>query len=123
MIISRIAALLLPVLILLVPLHALGASAPRLSRDKFSVAADAMKGSAALRRLGVERCAARMNAMPKSQRANIAALIDVSLEHMPATFCERVLSAMASGQMSYDDYVDAIRRHLTVKVVHIIQGR
>jgi hypothetical protein len=120
---TRIAALLLPALTLLGPVHAYGKTTLRLSRDRFAVAQDAMVGSAALRRSVEQGCISRMRAMPHAKLANIAIVLDTSPEQAPALACGRMIAAIASGRMTYDDLSAARSGHPSVKVLRILQGR
>jgi hypothetical protein len=111
-------------LALLVPFQVLGASTPpRISQDRFGITADAMKGSSSLRAFGVEKCVSRIRAMPRSKLTSLALVIDASIERAPQILCERLVAAMVSGRLSYDDYIDGVHRHLTTKMLHIVQGR
>jgi hypothetical protein len=121
--VSRIAIMLVFGIELLVPTAASARPKPQLSREKFTVLSEALAGSAALRRRMVEQCAAKMRAGSSKQRNDVAALIDSSPEAAPQIVCERMTSAIASGRMTYQDLTDMLRRHPTVKVIRIMQGR
>lgn len=121
--VSRIAICLISGIAIFASTGASAKPKPHLTPEKFAVLSEALAGSGALRRRMVEQCAAKMRALPTTRRSEVAAVIDSSLEAAPGIACERITSAIASGRMTYQDLADMIRRHPTVKVVRIMQGR
>lgn len=63
----------------------------------------------AVRKQAINRCVAMNHWASEAEKANVAALMNVTPSKANVTFCTRLLKAWADGRISYEDYAKAER--------------
>lgn len=111
----------------LIVLSALGALAgmtgcTTVSKSDYKTAQIVLKESPTARRHVVSECIADINRASAVDKANLGAFMNVSVSRVPSAFCNRLLSAMANGHLSYDDLFTATRSGNYAKLIRVLQG-
>jgi hypothetical protein len=68
------------------------------------------------------RCLSGMETMSISAKHELASFMGVSMERMPALFCQRLVNAALSGRLSPAD-IDRLQSERPTEVWKIIKGR
>lgn len=83
---------------------------------------EAVKGSPALRREGIEKCARDMRMKPEDRRLG-AALMNVGPDSdVERIACTRMMAGLVSGQLTHAD-IYSVPLRLTPKLVRVLQNR
>ena len=83
----------------------------------------ALSGSPALKKKTIAECSVKFHFHNEAEKANAAAMMNVSPARAQATLCNRVINAIANGRMKYSDYLAARRGGDMSNLIRIIQGR
>jgi len=92
------------------------------SRTQFENARAAAE-SPSVRASEIKKCTVAIAGKSATQRANIAALMNVSVASVPKVFCTRVINAAVSGRISYDDYRNARSGGDMTRIIRVLRGR
>lgn len=106
------------IILTIISFSVLSACSP--SKQEYEVIQETVRGSAKARTLAMSEC---MKNWDSTSRRNAAIMIDTSEKNAPRLVCSRVVEAVRSGKMNYQDAVDIKRRNFTPKLIKIIQGR
>lgn len=98
-------------------------SACTMSSDRFQNVHVVLKENASARKLVLAECLKRENKFSASDRANMAAIMNVPESKWRFYFCTRMIKAIANGRISYSDYISTQRGGDMSKVIKILQGR
>jgi hypothetical protein len=84
----------------------------------------ALSGSPALKKKVLAECYEKFHFHNEAEKANAAALMNVSPARAQPTLCNRVINAIASGRLKYSDYLAARRGGGDLSnVIKVLQGR
>lgn len=93
------------------------------SSTQYSAVSEAVKGSPELRREGVETCV-RDNRSTPEQKEMMRKLMNLSPgSNAVRVGCERLMAALGSGKLSYDDYRGLQFGQITPQLIRILQNR
>ena len=91
------------------------------TKDEYDTITTAMEGSKKLQTAVLRKCLE--NPMTAEERKNSAIVLDASEKDVKQLLCKRVVSALASKRLSYEDVVAISRNRFSPKVIKILQGR
>jgi hypothetical protein len=83
----------------------------------------ALSGSPALKKKTIAECSVKFHFRNEAEKANAAALMNVSPARAQSTACNRFINAMASGRLQYSDYLAARRGGDISNLIRVMQGR
>ncbi|WP_105383768.1 hypothetical protein [Neorhizobium alkalisoli] len=92
-----------------------------MTQERYQTVSTALEGSAALRAKTIKECT-RSEWNPKTTES-LALVMDVSENKVPHLACQRVVNAIASGKLSYEDLEKVRQGNITAKIVRIMQDR
>ncbi|HEV2506256.1 MAG TPA: hypothetical protein VGV39_24485 [Mesorhizobium sp.] len=92
------------------------------TESEYKSAQVVMKESGTTRRQLNAECIADFRGESSADKANMAALLGVSVARLPAAFCGRMISAMANGRLSYQDIYGARRDGNYAKLIAVLRG-
>jgi hypothetical protein len=93
------------------------------TRENYETGATALAGSKSLRNEVTQKCIAHARYSNPHARHNAALLMDVRDTEVDRLACSRMVSAIASGRLSYEEAMALHYGRLTPKIVKILQGR
>lgn len=94
------------------------------SEGEFNNAQTVLSGSPAIKAKVTRECIADQATLPLAERKTLAEVANVSLERLPATFCNRLWNAVARGRITYADYRNLSSPSAdSSKVIKVLQGR
>lgn len=89
------------------------------SSSQYERAQEAMRGSPALKRDGIQRCVTNMRRASAQDRAQVAKIINVSpRSDVGRIYCTRAFNGIANGRITYSDF-----QSRNAKFIRVIQGR
>lgn len=74
------------------------------SSGEYAVVREELRTDPALRRQAIASCARDFSRSSAADRANLAGIAGVSVARAPGVVCTRIFQAIASGQISYQDF-------------------
>jgi hypothetical protein len=92
-------------------------------KSEFANVQAAISGSPALRKQAIADCKKEIPFQSQSDKANVAALMNVSVAQVPSVFCTRSVGGVASGRITYEDFVAAKRGGDISRIIKVLQGR
>lgn len=99
-------------------------SCTTLSEGEWNTTQTALQGSPALRAEAINDCVASGQKDSLSEKKHMAAVMNTSVANVPKAFCTRLLNALVSGRITYQDYLNMKRPTADrSKMVKILQGR
>lgn len=93
------------------------------TRENFEVGATALAGSKSLRRASIQNCVANARHNSPYARHNVALLMDVKDSDVDRLACTRLVNAVASHRLTYDEVQSMRYGQLTPNFIKIMQGR
>lgn len=91
---------------------------------QYASAAEALKGSPALRRAEIQSCVTKARRYGPRQAESVRLVMNLSAgRDVEATFCQRAVASVVSGRLSYADYKALQANQITPKFIRIMQGR
>ncbi|WP_230835427.1 hypothetical protein [Rhizobium sp. C1] len=93
------------------------------SKTNFETGAAALAGSKRLRSETTEKCIAHAHLSSPQTRHNVALLLDVKDSEADRAACTRMINAVASGRLSYEEVAQMRLGHMSPRVVRILQQR
>lgn len=93
------------------------------TRENYETGATALAGSKSLRRAFIQNCVAHARHNSAYARHNVALLMDVKDADVDRLACTRLVNAVASHRLTYDEMKSIQYGHLTPNFVRIMQGR
>lgn len=101
---------------------ALAISACTMTRDQYENARVASQ-SPAVKAREIQICTANEQRRSATHKANLSALMGVSVARVPQTYCRRLINAMVAGRISYEDYRNAMKGGNMTGIIRVLQGR
>ncbi|ALN71453.1 hypothetical protein [Aureimonas sp. AU20] len=93
------------------------------SATQYAATSEALKGSPALRRDGVESCIKRNRVTP-AQKDLMRKLMNLAPgSNVDRVACERLIGGIASGRLTHEDYRNTVTGHVTPQVIRVLQAR
>ncbi|MBD0416445.1 hypothetical protein [Oryzicola mucosus] len=94
------------------------------SEGRYKTMQTALNGPAETRNAALKKCVDREKKRSLTHKQNVAMITGASVEAYPEVFCRRVMNGIASGRISYQDYLQ-LRNPAAdnSKIVKIVQGR
>ena len=94
------------------------------SEDQWNTAQTAFSGSSSLRAHAIQDCVANQKHLSFTKKKMLADLTGASIDKYPTILCSRVINAISSGRMTYEDYKKSEKSDAdNSNVVRIMQGR
>jgi hypothetical protein len=94
-----------------------------MSATRYEAVTEALKGSPALRRDEIARCTSN-NRSTAAQKELMGKLMNLPpRSDVVRVACERIVSGMVSGKLTYSDYQKVSMRQLTPQLVRVLQAR
>ncbi|MCD1636036.1 hypothetical protein K7H91_19945 [Martelella mediterranea] len=90
--------------------------------NDFAVAQTALAGSKAMQREVSKECVNEMKVLGAEDIRMIAVLLDTTKSKALPLLCSRIVTGMANGDLTYQDYKASQRGGLSPKVVRVMQG-
>ena len=87
-----------------------GTGSPTITREAFASVQQSVRTDPGFRATEIEKCIGRRAAEPQAAREMMARMLAVDAAVVDRVYCERQVDAVASGRISYEDYV-AIATH------------
>lgn len=109
--------------IMFVLLCGLAVSGCTTTRENYETGAAALAGSKSLRNDVTQKCIAHARYSNPRARHNAALVMDVNDSQVDRLACSRMVNAVASGRLSYEEATALHYGRLTPKIVKILQGR
>jgi hypothetical protein len=76
----------------------------------------------AIRKEVTAKCVASFRQDSTVEKENMAAFLNVSVAQLPSAFCTRFYRALASGRISYDEYLAAERNGNYAPFIRALRG-
>jgi hypothetical protein len=89
----------------------------------YAASQEMLRGSAGVRNDFVQTCITRISRRSLANRQAIAKVMNVSVQHAPRIYCQRLTRGITSGRLKHADLNAGARGQLTPAVVRVLQGR
>lgn len=93
------------------------------TQAEYEVGQAVLKTDPEIRRTITANCIKDIDNDSAADRANMAAIMSVPVSRVSATFCARVVRAVANNRLSYADIKSAERSGNYEKFIKVLQGR
>jgi hypothetical protein len=107
--------------ITMVSLTAIAAGCTTMSSQDYALVQKELR-KPALRNEVTADCVASFRRDSAIEKENMAAFLNVSVAQLPSTFCTRFYRALASGRISYDQYLAAERNGNYAPFIRALRG-
>ncbi len=95
-----------------------------MTEGEFNTMHTVLEGSPATKRQAIKDCIARERSISQADKNTYAAIMNVSAARYETAFCNRLMNALASGRITYADYVKLSSPGAdSSKLIKVMQGR
>jgi hypothetical protein len=99
------------------------ASCSSISEKQYDKLMTKLASSSKMQKQETEACKAKFHNARQQVRKNMAAVVGVPQDQAVKVFCNRMVKALASRKLSYEDFVAGSRGEITPRILRLVQGK
>lgn len=103
-------------------LAACASSSDRLDRSDYDIVQRDLRNNPQVYRREVQRCIASSSRDSHAERTALGNELGTSAARAPQAFCTRMYRGIASGRVSYSEFIAATNGHFTPNMVRVLRG-